>query len=91
MCVPAEIFDGGENEYVPVLLAVTEPRGVVLPFMYTYTVAPASATPVTSGVRSLVGDTAVTDGVATITGTGKYHETTSDAGPSLPRWSIAVT
>ena len=32
--VPAEIFDGGENEYSPVFDAVTEPSGVALPSMY---------------------------------------------------------
>ena len=91
VCVPAEIFAGGEKEYAPVFAAVAEPRGVVLPSMYMYTVAPASATPVISGVRSFVGVAAITDGVATITGTGKNQETTSDAGPSFPRISIAVT
>ena len=63
----------------------------MLPSMYRYTVAPASATPVISGVRSFVGETATTDGVATNTGTGRNHETTSDTGPSLPRISTAVT
>ena len=89
--VPAVMFDGGEKEYAPVFAAVTEPSGVALPSMYRYTVAPASATPVISGVRSFVGETATTDGVATNTGTGRNHETTSEAGPSLPRLSTAVT
>ncbi|CAB4654142.1 unannotated protein [freshwater metagenome] len=56
-----------------------------------YTVAPASAAPVISGVRSLVGEVTTTVGVATNTGTGNIHEMTSDAGLSLPRRSTAVT
>ena len=76
---------------MPFTAAVTEPSGVELPSMKMKTVAPASAIPVISGVTSLVGEATTTDGVATMTGNGRIHETTSEAGPSLPRISIAVT
>jgi hypothetical protein len=91
VCVPAAIFDGGVNAYAPTLLATVEPSGVELPSRYTYTVAPASDAPVTSGVRSLVGVATTTVGVATNTGTGNIHEITLDAMLSLPRRSTAVT
>jgi hypothetical protein len=90
VCVPAAMFDGGVNVYAPPL-ATVEPSGVELPSRYTYTVAPVSAAPVTSGVRSFVGVATTTVGVATNTGTGNIHEMMFDAGLSLPRRSTAVT
>jgi hypothetical protein len=91
VCVPAPMLDDGEYAYAPTLLATVEPSGVELPSRYTYTVAPASAAPVTSGVRSLVGVATTTVGVVTNTGTGNVHEMMFDARLSLPRRSTAVT
>jgi hypothetical protein len=88
---PGVRFDDGENEYAPKLSATVDPSGVLLPSMKMRTVAPASAAPVMSGVRSLVGVTPVIDGVTTMMGMGSIHDTTSDAGLSFPRKSTAVT
>ena len=88
---PALISLLGEKLYAPEESAVVDPSGVVDPSINMRTVAPASATPVISGVRSLVGVTATIDGVATMTGTGKIHDTTFEAGLSFPRISTAVT
>ena len=88
---PGVRSDGGENEYAPLLSATVEPSGVLLPSMKIKTVAPASAAPVMSGVRSLVGVTPTIDGVITMMGIGRIQDTTSDAGLSFPRRSTAVT
>ena len=44
-----------------------------------------------SGVRSLVGETPLIDGVTTMMGIGSIQDTTSEAGLSFPRRSTAVT